>query len=45
MSLLGIENSEVIIFKPKSGQTEFQVMLNGEPYTVRATAQQIIDLF
>lgn len=31
-----IENSEIIVFKPQSGQTEFQVVLDGEHDTVWA---------
>ena len=45
MNLSEIQNSEVIIFKPKSGQAEFQVVLDGEHDTVWATEQQIMDLF
>lgn len=40
-----IKNSEIIIFKPKDGQTEFQVVLDGENDTVWATEQQIMELF
>jgi hypothetical protein len=29
-----IKKSEVVIFKPKDGQTEFQVILDGEHDTV-----------
>jgi hypothetical protein len=45
MNLPEIKNSEVIVFKPKDGQTEFQVILDGEHDTVWATEQQIMDLF
>lgn len=45
MNLPEIKNSEVVIFKPKDGQTEFQVVLDGEHDTVWATEQQIMDLF
>ena len=45
MNLPEIKNSEVIFFKPKGGQTEFQVVLDGEHDTVWATEQQIMDLF
>ena len=45
MNLSEIQNSEVIVFKPKSGQVEFQVVLDGEHDTVWATEQQIMDLF
>ena len=45
MNLPEIQNSEVIIFKPKSEQAEFQVVLDGEHDTVWATEQQIMDLF
>ncbi|MEM6844701.1 MAG: hypothetical protein AAF944_16445 [Bacteroidota bacterium] len=40
-----IENSEVVIFKPQSGQIEFQVVLNGEHDTVWATELQIAEIF
>ena len=45
MNLLEIKNSEVIVFKPKDGRTEFQVVLDGDQETVWATEQQIMDLF
>lgn len=45
MNLSKIKNSEVIVFKPKDGQTEFQVILDGDHDTVWATEQQIMDLF
>ncbi len=45
MNLPEIKNSEVVIFKPKDGQTEFQVVLDGEHDTVWATEQQIMELF
>jgi predicted transcriptional regulator len=45
MNLPEIKNSEVVIFKPKNGQTEFQVVLDGEHDTVWATEQQIMKLF
>ena len=40
-----IKNSEVIIFRPRGGQTEFEVVLDGEHDTVWATEQQIMELF
>ncbi len=45
MNLREIKNSEVVVFKPKDGQTEFQVVLDGEQNTVWATEQQIMELF
>lgn len=45
MNLPEIKNSEVVVFKPKGGQTEFQVVLDGEHNTVWATEQQIMELF
>lgn len=45
MNLPEIKNSEVVIFKPKDGQTEFQVVLDGEHDTVWTTEQQIMELF
>ncbi|CAN5298039.1 hypothetical protein BH23BAC2_BH23BAC2_25540 [soil metagenome] len=45
MDIPEIKNSEVVVFKPKKGQTEFQGVLDGEHDTVWATEQQIMDLF
>ncbi|MDE0472387.1 MAG: virulence protein RhuM/Fic/DOC family protein, partial [Ekhidna sp.] len=45
MNLPEIKNSEVVVFKPKDGQTEFRVLLDGKHDTVWATDQQIMDLF
>ena len=45
MNVPEIKNSEVVVFKPEGGQTEFQVVLDGEHDTVWATEQQIMDLF
>lgn len=38
-------NGEIVVFKPQNGQTEFQVLLDGENDTVWATEQQIMALF
>lgn len=40
-----MKNNEIIVFKPKDGDTEFQVVLDGEHDTVWATEQQIMELF
>ena len=40
-----ISNSEVVVFRPESGQAEFQVILDEAQDTVWATEQQIMDLF
>ena len=45
MNLPEIENSEFVVFRPKDGKTEFQVVLDGENDTVWATEQQIMELF
>mgnify|MGYP003637269527 CR=1 FL=1 len=45
MNLPEIKNSEIVVFKPQGGQTEFQVVLDGEHDTVWATEQQIMELF
>jgi|SRR6056297_934575 len=45
MDLPKIKNSEVVVFKPKGGQTEFQVVLDGDHDTVWATEKQIMELF
>lgn len=39
------ENSEVVVFKPKDGIQEFQVVLDGENDTVWATQNQLVELF
>ena len=45
MNLIKIKNSEVVVFKPKNGQAEFQVVLDSKHDTVWATEQQIMELF
>lgn len=45
MNLPEIKNSELVVFRPKNGQTEFQVVLDSENDTVWATEQQIMELF
>lgn len=45
MNLTEIKNSEVITFRPRNGQTEFHVVLDGDHDTVWATEQQIMELF
>lgn len=45
MNLPEIKNSELVVFRPKDGETEFQVVLDGENDTVWATEQQIMELF
>lgn len=45
MNLPEIKNSEIVVFKPQGGQTEFQVVLDSEHDTVWATEQQIMELF
>lgn len=40
-----ITSSELVIFKPSSGDTEFQVILDGKEETIWATQQQMMDLF
>jgi death-on-curing family protein len=45
MTLPEIRNSEIIVFKPKNGLTEFRVVLDGEHETVWVTEQQIMNLF
>lgn len=44
-NLPDIKNSDVVIFKPKDGHNEFQVVLDGDHDTVWATEQQIMELF
>lgn len=38
-------SNELIIFKPSSGDTEFQVILDGAEETIWVTQQQMMDLF
>lgn len=45
MNLPEMKNSELVVFKPESGSTEFQVVLDGEHDTVWVTEQQIMGLF
>jgi death-on-curing family protein len=45
MSFSEIKNSELITFKPESGTTEFQVILDGDDDTVWATELQIAEIF
>ena len=40
-----MRNSELVVFRPKDGTTEFQVVLDGSNDTVWATEQQIMELF
>ena len=45
MNLPEIKNSEVVVFKPKNGQTEGKVVLEGEHEKGWATEQQRMDLW
>lgn len=45
MNFIEFKNSELVIFKPRAGQVEFQVVLDGEHDTVWATEQQMMELF
>jgi len=45
MNLPEKRNDELVVFKPKSGNTEFKVVLDSDHDTVWATEQQIVDLF
>lgn len=38
-------SNEIVIFKPSSGEIEFQVILDGKHETVWMTQQQMMDLF
>lgn len=40
-----MQSNELVIFKPSSGDTEFQVILDGLEETVWVTQQQMMDLF
>jgi hypothetical protein len=37
--------NEIVVFKPKDGLVEFQLVLDGDAETIWATEQQIMDLF
>ena len=45
MNLSHTKSNEIIVFKPQNGQTEFQVILDGENDTVWVTEQQQMELF
>jgi death-on-curing family protein len=45
MNLSETKAHELIVFKPQNGQTEFQVILDGENDTVWVTEQQLMELF
>ncbi|MEI5983362.1 RhuM family protein [Sphingobacterium sp. PU5-4] len=45
MNLEEIKDTEIVVFMPQGGQTEFQVVLDAGQDTVWATEQQIIELF
>src|SRR5690554_514236 len=45
MKIPEMKNNEIIVFKSEDGDTEFQVVLDGEHDTVWATEQQIMELF
>lgn len=42
---MGSDNSEIVVFKPQDGETEFQVVLDGQHDTVWATELQIAEFF
>jgi hypothetical protein len=39
------ERSEIVVFKPRHGNTEFQLVLDGDAETIWVTEQQIMDIF
>ena len=45
MNLPEIKNSELVVFRPKDGQTEFHVVIDGENDTLWASEQRIMRLF
>ncbi|MGN5955539.1 RhuM family protein [Sphingobacterium lactis] len=45
MNLGEIKDTEIVVFRPQDGQTEFQVVLDAGQDTVWATEQQIVELF
>ena len=40
-----VEKSEIVVFKPKHGHTEFQLVLDGNAETIWLMEQQIMELF
>lgn len=40
-----VGKSEIVVFKPRHGNTEFQLVLDGDAETIWVTEQQIMDLF
>jgi death-on-curing family protein len=45
MNLSNTKSNEMIVFKPQNGQSEFQIILDGENDTVWVTEQQMAELF
>ncbi|WP_111672612.1 hypothetical protein [Algoriphagus litoralis] len=37
--------SEIVVFKPSQGSNEFEIILDGEHYTVCVTEQQLVEFF
>jgi prophage maintenance system killer protein len=40
-----VERSEIVVFKPRHGNTEFQLVLDGDAETIWVTELQIMDIF
>jgi len=40
-----VEKNEIVVFKPRHGNTEFQLVLDGDAETIWVTEQQIMDIF
>jgi hypothetical protein len=40
-----VEKSEIVVFKPRHGNTEFHLVLDGNAETIWVTEQQIMELF
>ena len=40
-----VEKSEIVVFKPIHGNTEFQLVLDGNAETIWLTEQQLMELF
>lgn len=43
--MITVERSEIVVFKPRHGNTEFQLVLDGDAETIWVTEQQIMDIF
>jgi len=45
MHQINTTSNELVLFKPSSGDAEFQAILDGKEETIWGTQQQMMDLF